>query len=567
MAKLQYSPTPTDENELHKPDQSQKEIPGEFPEIDKFGPYTVTIFFLLSLPLILSASRSMSYAFTTGTMSYRCSVKECEDPANTTLHPSWLSNAVPYTNDEPELCTRFVVKNSTDSCETTKFSTETEQCDEWIYEPHESSILNEFNLTCSNNLWKLTLPGSINNLGQFIGMIFTGYLSDRFGRRNLLAVSTVISAILGLIRSFSVNYEMFVIFEFLDAMAGSGVWGAMFVLGMEFVGPEKRIVLGNLPACLAVIWYILLGAFAMWLRSWRNLLRVFYAPGLLAIFIPYLVPESVRWLLSRGRVEEAEEVLRKIASGNRIPISEKSIQLLRSEKKEIIHSLDSKSKASRISVAREIIRNKTLFIRLVVCTFCWLANVFVYYGLCLRSVAVPGDKYINFMLTATVELPAQFLVWILADFVGRKPTLSGSFFLSGVFCILTVYVPAGTWNLPLIIFLSGKFCITMSYRMVYIFTTEMFPTPLRNSLLSFCSMIGRIGSMIAPQTPLLARIMPSLPLLSFGVVAISASFLSLILPETLGVKLPDTVSEAARIGEAKQRKSGTRIVRNVDEKM
>jgi hypothetical protein len=55
----------------------------------------------------------------------------------------------------------------------------------------------------------------------------------------------------------------------------------------------------------------------------------------------------------------------------------------------------------------------------------------------------------------------------------------------------------------LILFLAGKFAITIAFTVVYVFTAELFPTELRHSMLGACSMVGRIGSIIAPQTPLL----------------------------------------------------------------
>lgn len=177
-------------------------------------------------------------------------------------------------------------------------------------------------------------------------------------------------------------------------------------------------------------------------------------------------------------------------------------------------------------------------IRLLVCSFCWLANTFIYYGLSLNSVAFAGDKYVNFILVAVVEIPAHFLTWLLTDYVGRKATLSGSFIFSGLFCLAIQFLPsgnqiknrtinkylllinvyiyvstgvsnqidyiAGGWiYTPLILYMGGKWCITMSFSTVYLYTAEMFPTNLRHSLLGICSMTGRIGSILAPQTPLL----------------------------------------------------------------
>lgn len=84
----------------------------------------------------------------------------------------------------------------------------------------------------------------------------------------------------------------------------------------------------------------------------------------------------------------------------------------------------------------------------------------------------------------------------------------------------------------------------MSFGTLYIYTVEIFPTNLRQSLLSTCSMFGRIGSMIAPQTPLLAKVWTPLPMILFGCLGISSAITSLQFPETLNNELPNTLEEA-----------------------
>lgn len=91
----------------------------------------------------------------------------------------------------------------------------------------------------------------------------------------------------------------------------------------------------------------------------------------------------------------------------------------------------------------QVLHSSVILIRLLICSFCWLTNTFVYYGLSLNSVAFAGDKYANFMLVAVVEVPAYFLTWLLTDHIGRKTTLSGAFILSGAFCLATEFIPAG----------------------------------------------------------------------------------------------------------------------------
>jgi len=70
------------------------------------------------------------------------------------------------------------------------------------------------------------------------------------------------------------------------------------------------------------------------------------------------------------------------------------------------------------------------------------------------------------------------------------------------FLISTDYTTA-----QLIVFLAGKFAITIAFTVVYVFTAELFPTELRHTMLGTCSMVGRIGSITAPQTPLLVSIL------------------------------------------------------------
>lgn len=59
--------------------------------------------------------------------------------------------------------------------------------------------------------------------------------------------------------------------------------------------------------------------------------------------------------------------------------------------------------------------------------------------------------------------------------------------------------------MALVVFLSGKLFVTVSYMTIYIYTAEMFPTSSRHSAFAVCSMFGCVGSMLAPQVPLLVR--------------------------------------------------------------
>ncbi|XP_054013937.1 organic cation transporter protein-like isoform X1 [Hylaeus anthracinus] len=517
-------------------------------DVDRFGYYQMITFAIISLPLFLSAGFTLAYVFTAGGVKYRCLVSECEDPANTTFDTPWAVDSVPDIS-EMSKCIRYVVKNHSGECTNLSFGNETRQCDSWVYDPTENTILSEWGLTCDANRWKLTLVGTINNVGQFVGLIFAGYVSDRYGRRTILTLTTFLSGISGLVHSFSVNYWMFLAFEFIDATVAAGIYSAGFILGMEMVGVKGRVLASTIICCMFAVGEMLLGLIAMWMRSWRLVLRMVYGPALLAILMPFLIPESVRWLLANGKHEQVEVIYRKMARINGLQVSEESIKKFK-ELNAIKTDKAEELAGEKKSPILQVLSSSVMMTRLMACSFCWLTNTFVYYGLSLNSVAFAGDKYANFILVAIVEIPAYFLTWFMTDYVGRKITLSSTFLLSGAFCLAIQFVPTGSWTfLPLILYMGGKWCITMSFSTVYIYTAELFPTNMRHSLLGICSMTGRMGSILSPQTPLLAQIMPELPLILFGCMGLSAGLLSLIFPETLGTKLPDTVCEAENIGK------------------
>ncbi|CAL1676489.1 unnamed protein product [Lasius platythorax] len=522
-------------------------------DIEKFGFYQTVIFAFISVPIMLSAMFILSYIFTAGEIKYRCLVPECEHPGNATFDPPWINVSAPKVNGDISGCTRYVMRdNHSDACSTTSFTNVTRECDSWVYNPYEHTILDEWDFTCDANRWKLTLVGTIQSIGQFIGLMFAGPISDRYGRRTFLTLATSLAGVSGLIHSFSVNYWMFLAFEFLDATMAAGIYGTGFILGIETIGAKNRVFGGALISCMFSMGEILLGLIASRLRSWRMHLRVVYAPGLLAILLPLLIPESVRWLMSKGKNDEVEKIYRKMARMNNLQVTDeainafKELNVARNETKSELAMLDERKPIV------QVLHSSVILIRLLICSFCWITNTFVFYGLSLNSVAFAGDKYINFILVVMIEIPAYCLIWMLTDRIGRKLMLSGAFLLSGVFCLAIQFVPTGAWSYgPLLLYMAGKLCITAAFSTTYVYTAELFPTTLRNTLLGFCSMTGRIGSILSPQTPLLAQIMPSLPLILFGSMGIIAGILSLILPETLGTKLPDTIWEAENIGRVK----------------
>ncbi|XP_041980412.1 organic cation transporter protein-like isoform X2 [Aricia agestis] len=519
-------------------------------KLGPFGRYNIVNYALLLFPIYLAGMYGSVFVFEAPDISYRCHISECEN----LNHTDWLEYAIPKEKGEISKCKRFQFRDniSRDVCNKNEFETTMAvECTEFVYSDEDSAV-KDFDLGCD---WRRTLIGSIHNAGLFIALPLTGFISDKYGRKIALSVATLMNGVFGVLRSFSTSYIMMLIFEFLETALGGGVNSTAFVFAMELVHPKGR-VFGNLILnSVAVVGAGTLALLAWQLQNWRVLIRVIYAPALLGIAYLWVMNESPRWLISKGRKDEAMEILKKAAKMNKVNISDETLSPLnavgKSEENEEATptpALEKNEKGAYILVKAlksNIIRN-----RLIICSVLWVTCTFVYYGLAINSVSLAGNQYLNFALVAFVEIPSTFIGLLVLDKFGRKRVLIATYLLSGCLCIGLSFVPKDLKIVSLLIYLLGKCTITIAYFSVYIYVSEVFPTSVRQSLLAVCSSFGRFGSTLAPLTPLL-------PMRSviFGCLAFVATLLVLLLPETKNMSLPNTIEEAERISQKTRRKS------------
>jgi len=101
-------------------------------------------------------------------------------------------------------------------------------------------------------------------------------------------------------------------------------------------------------------------------------------------------------------------------------------------------------------------------------------------------------------------------------------------------------------------YLITKAAITGTYATIYTFTPELFPTVIRNLAMGSCSMIARVGAILASFVAMwLVQYNKLLMIIPFGILALAAGLVALLLPETNGRALPETIEEleasAARV--------------------
>ena len=181
----------------------------------------------------------------------------------------------------------------------------------------------------------------------------------------------------------------------------------------------------------------------------------------------------------------------------------------------------------------------------------WGMISLVYYGAGLSSTTLGGDIFLNFTLVAFMEVLGNIGAALIINHWGRKTTLVMGFILAAIGCFGVGFLPSSEKNIFLSLLLIGKFGGAFAFTSMYIFTAELFPTPIRNTALGTCSMACRL---IAVSAPYIALYLPNVtsqqaPFFIFGAAGLIGTILSIFLPESLGHPLPDTLEEAAEMNE------------------
>ena len=167
--------------------------------------------------------------------------------------------------------------------------------------------------------WKLTFGESAfillsSGFGAMFGAVFYGWLADKIGRRKVFLMTVLnFSIATGILTFTPDNAWLFLaIFRFLIGFGVGGLYCVDLPLVQEFVPASKRGMVGGLVTAAVPVGVLMgaaLGAYATPYVGWRGLFAIGMVPGLLTLLIRAWVPESPRWLIQMGRIEEARKSL------------------------------------------------------------------------------------------------------------------------------------------------------------------------------------------------------------------------------------------------------------------
>jgi MFS transporter, SP family, arabinose:H+ symporter len=379
--------------------------------------------------------------------------------------------------------------------------------------------------------------------GTVLGAMLAGFPGERFGRRDSLRVMAILYLISGLGCAFAWNWHALVLFRFIGGLGvgGSSVLGPMYIAE---IAPAK--LRGRLVGVFQfnVVFGILLAYFSNYViglqhfgaTEWRWELGVTALPALLFFVMLFTIPRSPRWLVKKGRVEEARTVLRMTGDEDYEHDLQEIVASIGEEQSRATEKLFTRKYAFPIFLAVSIgIFNQLSGINAILY---YLNDIFAHAGFSkvsgnLQAVAIGATNLLFTMIAMSVIDRIGRKTLLLVGSVGTAACLAGvaTIFFTGRHQSLLVWLLVG--YIAFFAFSQGA--------VIWVYLSEVFPNSVRakgQSLGSFSHWF--MNAAISLIFPLMAATSGAYPFVFFSVMmVVQFIVVSLFYPETKGLTLEE----------------------------
>ncbi len=346
--------------------------------------------------------------------------------------------------------------------------------------------------------------------GAVLGALFFGYLTDRLGRRKLFLVTLATYSVATLATALSWNFASFALFRACTGFGIGGEYAAINSAVDELIPGKVR---GTVDLIVnATFW---LGAIIGSLASFELLAGHFLSPNLgwrLAFSIAAIlgggvlilrlgVPESPRWLMLRGREQEAEKVVSGIeaAVGRQKPVPPVEGDPLTL----VVRDHTPLGEVFRNMLGENRLRSLLALVLMVAQAF-FFNSIFFTYGLIVKQFYGVSDARLSLHLLpfAIGSFFGPILLGPLFDRWGRKPMIALTYGVSGALLALTIYpfvhgsLDATTLDMCFsVIFFVASSAASAAYLTV----SEIFPLEIRAFAIAIFYALGTMaGGVAAP---------------------------------------------------------------------
>jgi MFS family permease len=355
---------------------------------------------------------------------------------------------------------------------------------------------------------EIGLVGSAYLAGAVVGGLLFGYLTDRFGRRRLFFVTLGLYLVATGATACAWNFASFALFRLLTGAGIGGEYTAINSAIQELVPARFRgrtdlaingsFWLGAALGAAGAVFFLAPGRLpADW--GWRAGFAIGAGLGLAILLLRRLIPESPRWLMLHGRLDEAESIIgqieRRAGAGDAAPAGER-LRLAVAARTPFVRMI--------LAILRDYPRRALLGLVLMAAQAFFYNAIFFSYALVLtRFYAVTASAVGWYILPFAIgNFLGPLLLGPLFDSLGRKPMIGSTYALSGILLALVGWLfRAGLLDAAgLTMCWTGIFFFaSAAASAAYLTVSESFPLEARALAIALFYAFGTaLGGVVSP---------------------------------------------------------------------
>ena len=376
-------------------------------------------------------------------------------------------------------------------------------------------------------------------VGATIGAILNGHLADLFGRKKILIFTAVLFFIGSIFCAAAPNINILILSRFIVGLA-IGVVTFATPLYLSEISPEKirgsLVSLFQLAITIGILFsYLVNAGFANIQFGWRLMLLFGVFPALILGIGMFFMSDTPRWLISKGKDDEAKKVFKRIEPG-----IDADKEIL-----EIKNVLQNKDNDKKFEFKKWMFAPLFLGIGLMFCQQWTGINTIIYYAPTILKIA--GFNSNSSAIYATVGIGIvnclmTFIAIFLSDKTGRKPLLYALclFILGSAFQFSEALGASLKW---VSLFSSMFYIAFFSFSLgpiILLLVSEIFPLKFRGLGMSISTMSNFLFNFTVTLSflPLINKISESYTFYLYGMIAIICLFyVYFMVPETKGITL------------------------------
>ncbi|WP_301170057.1 MFS transporter [Brevibacillus nitrificans] len=330
------------------------------------------------------------------------------------------------------------------------------------------------------------LIGSSALIGLFLGSLILGYISDFIGRQKIFVFSFILITLASFLQFFADTAAQLFLLRILIGIGMGGDYSVGHTMLAEFSPKKHR---GVLLGSFSVIWtfgYVastLIGTYLLSIGpdAWRYMLASSAIPAVVILLLRMGTPESPRWLINKGRIDEARNIVKKYLGSNIVLDDETPVK---------------KTQGSFAQLFSQNMRKRTVFNCLFfVCLVIPYFAIYTFLPAILESMGLSENFGTDLLLNGLLVVGALLGIWCTIKY-SRRGFLISSFIVLAVTLFLLTVLPAGATTLMILVFAIFTLIMSAVSNLVGVFPAESFPTEVRSSGVGLATSFSRFGSAI-----------------------------------------------------------------------